>query len=348
MDHYSVMLVVDEKSPVKRFQLAKARVRQAVAAVGVFVAIIAIAAWDYTRVRADNAELADLRVEVEEQREQIQRFERTLGDTKTELEAVRELERKVRIIANLPGAVGIGGEGITELAPPVGPEEAPAGFPNGARTDGEHGLLPPAGVPVDLGPYGNNGSASETSGVAPEVLKREALTTEAARHVSALTGKAEELTAGADARNDSLEKLITQLEAKRHRLASMPSIWPAKGWMTSRFGPRVSPFTGRRQLHAGIDIAARSGSPINAPARGRVSSVGSRGPLGNNLMLDHGFGVRTFYGHAEEIFVKVGDEVERGEKIASVGSSGRSTGPHLHYAVQINGKATDPLDYIFD
>ena len=95
----------------------------------------------------------------------------------------------------------------------------------------------------------------------------------------------------------------------------------------------------------GAGCATPSGS---APARGRIASIGKSGPLGNSVTLDHGFGVKTFYGHTEKIFVKVGEEVERGQMLAAVGSSGRSTGPHLHYSVQVRGKAYDPLDYIFD
>jgi murein DD-endopeptidase MepM/ murein hydrolase activator NlpD len=128
----------------------------------------------------------------------------------------------------------------------------------------------------------------------------------------------------------------------------MPSIWPSKGWLTSRFGPRVSPFTGRRQQHTGIDIAAADGTLIQAPARGRVTFAGRKGPLGNALVLDHGFGVKTVYGHTKEILVKTGDTVERGDRIALIGSSGRSTGPHLHYVVEVKGKPRNPLDYIFD
>jgi murein DD-endopeptidase MepM/ murein hydrolase activator NlpD len=79
-----------------------------------------------------------------------------------------------------------------------------------------------------------------------------------------------------------------------------------------------------------------------------VASIGSRGPLGNSLVVDHGFGVKTFYGHTQRIYVKVGESIERGQKIASIGSTGRSTGPHLHYAIHVNGKARDPLNYIFD
>ena len=80
----------------------------------------------------------------------------------------------------------------------------------------------------------------------------------------------------------------------------------------------------------------------------RFAFAGARGPLGRSLIVDHGFGVRTLYGHSDELFVKRGDTVERGQKIATMGSSGRSTGPHLHYVVEVNGKAKNPLDFIFD
>jgi murein DD-endopeptidase MepM/ murein hydrolase activator NlpD len=85
-----------------------------------------------------------------------------------------------------------------------------------------------------------------------------------------------------------------------------------------------------------------------APAHGRVVFAGKRGPLGNSLIIDHGYGIRTQYGHTEKILVKKGQEVERGDKIALMGNTGRSTGPHLHYVVQVDGKTRNPLDYIFD
>jgi len=166
--------------------------------------------------------------------------------------------------------------------------------------------------------------------------------------IYALDLEARELGTGAEERSGSLEALAAQLESKRHKLASMPSIWPARGWLTSRFGYRTSPFTGRRQRHAGIDIATKIQTPILAPAKARVSFVGTKGPLGNTVVLDHGYGVRTFYGHTHEIHVKIGDEVERGQEIASVGNSGRSTGPHLHYTVEVGGESVNPMNYIFD
>lgn len=342
MQHYTFMLVTDAVSPVRRFQIAKTLVQKVAIGVGVAAAILAIGLWDYTRLRADNGELDDLRVEVAEQREQIQTFEKTLADANAELDGVRELERKVRIIANLPGAAGVGGAGVTELAPPVDSE---------ADEEGE--VMPPAGVPVHQGPFSaTHPDVPPMDGIAPvapaEAWIQAGVTSLAARHVVSLGEMAEALSERADERSDSLVLLVDELEDKRNRLASMPSVWPTKGWLTSRFGPRISPFTGRRQRHAGIDIAGRMGTPIKAPARGRVASIGSRGPLGNSLTLDHGFGVKTFYGHTKEIFVTVGEAVERGQPIAAVGSTGRSTGPHLHYGVHVNGKARDPLNYIFD
>jgi len=340
MDHYTVMLVVDAASPVRRFQIGKPLIRKLGIGLTVTVAVLAIGLWDYTRVRADTAELEALRIEVAEQREQIQTFERTLVDASVELDAVRELERKVRIIANLPGATGIGGEGVTELVPPIDPE---------ARQAAE--LLPPAGVPVHRGPFSAadpKAAPVPDEGAASEAWVRAGATTAAAQRVLGLAQVAEAASQRAQHRSDSLTVLVRELEDKRARLASMPSVWPTKGWLTSRFGPRISPFTGRSQKHAGIDIAGRQGTAIHSPARGRVSSISSRGPLGNSLVVDHGFGLKTFYGHTEEIFVGVGETVERGQRIASMGNSGRSTGPHLHYAVHLKGKARDPLNYIFD
>jgi murein DD-endopeptidase MepM/ murein hydrolase activator NlpD len=146
----------------------------------------------------------------------------------------------------------------------------------------------------------------------------------------------------------SLEALLAGLEDRRDQLAATPSIWPAGGFVTSGYGFRISPFTGRRQFHAGIDIAADFGSRIVAPASGRVVYAGRRGAFGRVVEIDHGFGVRTIFAHTEDIYVRVGQKVERGMRIASVGSTGRSTGPHLHYQVKANGRTVNPADYIFE
>jgi murein DD-endopeptidase MepM/ murein hydrolase activator NlpD len=143
----------------------------------------------------------------------------------------------------------------------------------------------------------------------------------------------------------SLGELIAQLEDKHHHLISSPAIWPTKGWLTSRFGPRISPFTGMRQFHSGIDIAGEAGTPVIAPARGRVIFVGDKGPLGRALEIDHGYGVRTYYGHNSEIAVRVGQEVERGRSRSSAPRA--AARGRLHYGAG-EWPSKNPLDFIFD
>jgi murein DD-endopeptidase MepM/ murein hydrolase activator NlpD len=144
------------------------------------------------------------------------------------------------------------------------------------------------------------------------------------------------------------QRLMEYFQDQKTVLASTPSIWPVKGWVTSGFGMRKSPFTGKRVMHSGIDIATKTGTPIAAPADGIVSYSGKKGAYGNVLVIDHGYGYVTFFGHCSKLGKKVGEKVKRGDVVAYVGSSGRSTGPHLHYEVRVNGVATNPTKFILD
>ena len=146
----------------------------------------------------------------------------------------------------------------------------------------------------------------------------------------------------------SFSTIFSQLEGKRNLLAATPSIRPLKGWISSRFGYRESPFTGRREFHRGLDIATHAGSPIIAPANGLVTFAGSKGLMGNMVAIEHGFGMVTRYGHTQKLLKKKGERVKRGEVIALVGNTGRSTGPHLHYEVRLNGVAVNPMNYFFN
>jgi len=137
-------------------------------------------------------------------------------------------------------------------------------------------------------------------------------------------------------------------ENQKMLLASTPSIWPTKGWMSSRFGYRISPFTGKKEFHKGVDVATRMSAPIVAPADGIVSFTGRDGGYGRVVTIRHGYGLMTKYAHLKKALVKKGQRVKRGETIALVGNSGRSTGPHLHYEVHLNNMAVDPLRYILN
>jgi len=148
--------------------------------------------------------------------------------------------------------------------------------------------------------------------------------------------------------NKGFESLFKYIKEQQNILASTPAIRPATGWTTSRFGYRTSPFTGRREFHKGFDIANRKGTPIIATANGTVTYTGKKGSFGNLVVIDHGHGMVTRYGHTEKILVKRNDKVKRGDTIALIGSTGRSTGPHVHYEVLLNGIPVNPEKYILN
>jgi murein DD-endopeptidase MepM/ murein hydrolase activator NlpD len=147
-------------------------------------------------------------------------------------------------------------------------------------------------------------------------------------------------------RASSLSELSDFLEEHRLIMSSTPSIWPTKGWISSSFGYRISPFTGRRVFHEGLDIANKIGTPIRAAAKGVVIFSGRKAGYGNVLTVDHGFGYVTRYAHCNKIYMKEGDTVDKGQVIAEVGNTGRSTGPHLHYEVLVNGVQVNPMKFI--
>ncbi len=135
---------------------------------------------------------------------------------------------------------------------------------------------------------------------------------------------------------------------KDSMLKSTPSIMPAIGNLTSPYGPRLSPYAGRIKMHEGIDIGAPVGTPIVAPADGVVTFSGAKAGFGNFVQIVHGYGVETIFGHMSSLHVKKGEKVARGTKIATVGNTGYSTGPHLHYEVRVNGTPVDPIYYILN
>jgi murein DD-endopeptidase MepM/ murein hydrolase activator NlpD len=150
-------------------------------------------------------------------------------------------------------------------------------------------------------------------------------------------------------RAESLREYERDSDAKKDAIERMPSVWPVrgrKGIVTSRFGHRKDPFTRDLTFHDGFDISAPYGSPVVATARGKVLFAGWDKYLGNCVKLDHGDGLTTVYGHLQKCTVSEGDTVSRGEQIGKLGSTGRSTGAHVHYEVRKNGKALDPEKYL--
>jgi murein DD-endopeptidase MepM/ murein hydrolase activator NlpD len=152
---------------------------------------------------------------------------------------------------------------------------------------------------------------------------------------------------------DLLGSLEIRLESVRSRIENQqalarmtPSTWPLVGWFTSTYGRRKDPFTGQPDFHPGLDIAANRGTPVKATADGTVESAAYQGNYGNAVVVSHGLGLSTRFGHLSGFSVRPGQKVKRGEVLGYVGSTGRATSAHLHYEILLNGQPINPLPFL--
>jgi len=163
---------------------------------------------------------------------------------------------------------------------------------------------------------------------------------------SGVQRKIDDMRRAIDMRRESQEEIQGFLNDQRSMLSAIPEGLPAKGWLTSSFGMRTSPFTGKPKFHEGYDIAARTGTPIYTTADGVVSKAETVPGYGKLVVVDHGYGYRTYYGHTSKFYVRAGDRVKRGDLIAAVGNTGRSTGSHVHYEVRRNDVPINPKNFM--
>ena len=145
---------------------------------------------------------------------------------------------------------------------------------------------------------------------------------------------------------DGVGEIRDYLSLQRDLYRSTPMGWPTKGWLSSNFGRRIHPISGMRDFHTGLDISARPGTKIKVTADGIVSFSGRSGANGNLVAIEHGFGYTTYYAHNKKNLVTVGQVVKRGDDIALIGSTGSSTGPHIHYEVWKEGKNINPSKHL--
>jgi len=155
-----------------------------------------------------------------------------------------------------------------------------------------------------------------------------------------------ELQQQARQREKSVNEILQYVRSRSTLLASRPDVWPVHGWITSGFGDRTNPVTARAGFHTGVDIANDTGTPIHCTADGTVSYAGWEGGYGKLVVVNHGNGYSTYYGHLSEIKAAVGGRVKRGDVVGLMGATGNTTGPHLHYEVRIYGAPVDPVKYM--
>lgn len=331
MDCVTLIFLQDERSPVRRLRVPRALFRYGPWIAAPLLLVTLLGAADWVRLRLEAHDVAGMRAKTAADAAHLAELTEQIRALEDDLLRLAEFERKVRVIADLPAALP-----ATSAPARLGASSAPEEGGQGGEEGGEAELPGPApDVSASSGPAAAPGPHAPGLGLDDAALAR-------------VRGKAQRLAQRIERQGGAFEGLVSALERVRERLASTPSIWPVDGWVTSGFGWRTSPFTGRRTFHSGLDIAADPGTDIIASARGRVVFAGPKGPLGQAVILDHGYGFRTLYGHASALHVRRGETVERGQRVASVGSTGRSTGPHLHYNLTREGRNLDPKGFIVD
>lgn len=332
-DSYTVVVFRGSTAKPLRFSFPRKLVRQLIIGVCVFLLADFLVISHYVVRTGEVWELSAFRAEALSAREQTAAFSTAVEDLKKRIVAMKEVNQRLRVM------LGIEVPKTGDMVNGRGGEDVP--LPEGGGTPGRTGILPNGTTPGSSGQVGDGAQGQQTSSADEPVEGNLQAATSVKEGLEWLSREATE-------QERILNELERAAEQRSSRWASTPSIWPVKGWITSGFGPRVSPFTEKPTWHDGLDIGAPPNAPIQAPALGRVTATGFDPKLGNLLKVDHGFGIETLYGHLAKVLVKEGQRVNRGDVIALVGSSGLSTGPHLHYMVKVNGQALDPTKYILE
>lgn len=315
--YFTVLVVPDRTSRVRKVTIARTSFYGAVAGLVGIVAIAAGVLVHYVRVLG---ELSDYQSVYQENREvalQLRTYQERIRKLDTRLDHLERIEHKLRVMTSLVDPTR-----NIAIGPVTGREE-----PN--EIDG------------DLDDSGNREDTDSISPSSPEADRREF-------EFRKIGFRLEKLEGEAKSRELSLEELHALLDDQRSILNSTPSVWPTRGFVSSTFGYRVSPFTSVKKMHEGLDLAAPKGTDVVAPADGVITFAGVKGAYGNIVVVDHGYGLVTRFGHLSKVLVEPGQYVKRGSSIARVGNTGRSTGDHLHYEVRIDGVPVNPTRYILD
>jgi murein DD-endopeptidase MepM/ murein hydrolase activator NlpD len=321
-DVYTIVIFRGHTATPWRVSISRRHLRVVAVVAACLVIAQLVLLSQYVSTTGEVLELRALRDEVVSTRQQATAFSSSVEDLKRRLMAMREINQRLRVM------LGIDEDRVDDYNGRGGSEQ-PFVIPE-APVTGEPGL-PPGESPASSGDSraeagsSSAGLASFKLNEALSRLRNEALVEE--RMLDHLTRAAKEMMA---------------------KLAATPSVRPVEGWVTSGFGPRISPFTNQPAMHDGLDIGAAPQTPVKATAGGRVTSVGFDQKMGNLVAIDHGYGIETQYGHLAKPLVKSGQKVKRGDIIGLVGSTGFSTGPHLHYMVKVHNRAVDPERYILD
>jgi murein DD-endopeptidase MepM/ murein hydrolase activator NlpD len=365
------MIIPEKEKKVKSIKIPGIFFRSFAFVIVLVSTLVGILMYDYWKILQQIHENKHLNLENRQLREQIQLFQMKINSLAADLQRINTFEKKLRIITGLensdsakvplvpPSQNTTEGASMDDYSPD-GADEALEKYKNQSP---QSNFTPSMKLDLDFKQLENKPEYQELKGLYDKKIAANLGLTEKykiTRQWSELIKKSFELSkeyTTFDYKFNKVKNEISNIEVKVHELdqflldkasilRSTPTILPSNGWITSYFGHRLSPYAGRIKMHEGIDVGAPYGAPIFAPADGVITFSGLKAGFGKFIQIDHGYGIETLYAHSQKLIVKKGDKVKRGALIAKVGSTGYSTGPHLHYEVRVNGIAVDPLYFV--
>ncbi len=316
---YTVLIFSQQASRVKRFIFSPLTLKIGAAILTLLLIVSAYLFYDYITYQKNIFDLKELRGELNSRQAEIQSFLEKISLLEEQLTRLKLVEEQVK-------------KDLKEVQELKNEKKVKK-------------LTPPPSVPQK--------TSEKTEDLEPNrkaLLRQDEvsiLERERPKLVSRLYMELMDLSKEAFQRERTLKDLKEFLQAQKSVLLSIPSLWPVYGRITSSFGEeRFSPSSGGTRPHMGIDISAPTGTPVVAPADGIVLSAGREAEYGLRVCVDHGHGFTTMYGHLKEMQVKPGDRVKKGQVLGTVGTTGNTTGPHLHYEVRIHGRPANPFSYL--
>lgn len=342
---YTILIVPEKTSQVRRILVPSWVAKGTALAIALFTLVGIVMVLDYWYVMNQISENKQLKLENRRLRQQVQVFNNKIATIEGTIDRVRTFTTRLKVITNiedrgnflqslnngkLPDSasnIGAAASSGTQVAKRMGPKTE-------TETEAEATTQVPAAT-----------LASSTQNPGEPVDPDDLLLR---REYEQLDERFSLINKDALFLEQMLQDQYELLADQKSFLAALPTRKPVLGYFTNGFGIRRSPFGGRIKMHEGLDIANRPGTVIRAPADGIVAFADTKAGYGQTVILDHGYGLETWYGHTRKMLVRKGQKIRRGEAIAQLGSSGRSTGPHLHYEVRVHGTPVDPLSYILE
>lgn len=339
--YYTLMIVPEKTARVRKLTVPAWLLRGSAVGLAFLFLVAFVMVLNYWYVMNQISENKQLRIENRRLRQQVQVFKNKMITVENTLDRVKTFATRLKVITNIEDRGGL----LQSLQNGKIPDASTnvVAFPPNSPATQTAATQPPADSPATtlvMPPVPGAGITVAT----PEETEDLQLSHE----YEELDTRSTDLNREALFVEQILQDQYELLADQKAFLAALPVIKPAIGYFTSGFGVRKSPYGERVKMHEGLDIANRPGTPIRASADGVVQFADAKSGYGQTLIINHGYGLETWYAHTKKLLVTKGQKVKRGETVALLGNSGRSTGPHVHYEVRVNGTPVDPWGYILE